>query len=693
MLTDEACRRPPAPNRLQASASNLKAFLRPSRRVAAVALTLAAAAGHAALTPTEWSNRQTVVVAAPGLVRLAPPAQTFDAAQMSLADLRLLDPNGQEVAYLLDRDLSVRGPERAAAFAPKSVRSITENDTTQVLIETGTGGALEAVDLETPVPYFLKAAHVDVSNDGVQWTSAGAAVPLFRQFGAEHLRLRLPGKSAAFIRVTLDDFRSRTIAVTGARLRPAPTTPMPDLVPVGATITRRDEFAGETVLTVTLDGKNVPLGELALVTRDPLFMRRVTVAIREVRDAIPGERTVATGTVYRVALDGAPAQAELAIPLNFIPATRELLVHIHNGDSPPLAIDGVTARQNAVNLFFLAATAGSYQLLSGNAQAAPPRYDLAAFAGNLRSASAAGVTAGGLEPMPGYRPRESLAETPLPDIPLTGAPLDAQDWPVRRALTMARAGVQELELDPAALAQTRTDGADLRLLRAGNQIPYVLERPALARALTLTPVAAPDAKRPSMSVWQLTLPQPGLPLQRIALASTTPLFQRQFRIYEKIPGPDGGTVEKTLASGAWSRTPEPGVPETRVFDLPERLRSNTLWIESDNGDNPPIALGNAQVTYPVVRLIFKVADTDGFTLAYGNRKASAPRYDLSLVAVKLLTASRQGVQLDAAAPAPADQAGRFAGMNVSYLFWGALALVVVVLLVVVAKLLPKPPAA
>lgn len=670
----------------------MKRLPRNPPKLAGLALALAATALNAALTPTEWPNRQVIVVAAPGLVRLAPPAQTFDAAQMSLADLRILDPNNQEVAYLLDRDLSLRNPERAPAFSPRSFRSVTQGDTTQLVIETGTASSLEAIDLETAVPYFLKAAHVDVSDDGTDWNSAGAAVPIFRQFGAEHLRLRLPGKPAAFIRVTLDDFRSRTIAVTGAKLRPVPTTPPPDLVPVGATITRRDEFAGETVLTVTLDGKNVPLGELALVAKDPLFMRRVTVAVREVRDAIPSERVIASGTVYRVALDGSPAQADLAVPLTFTPSTRELLVHIHNGDSPPLAIEAVTARQSPVNLVFLAPAAGNYQLLSGNAQAAAPRYDLAALAGNLRHAHATVVTAGPLEPTPNYHARESLAEAPLPDIPLAGAPLDTKDWPFRRGLAIAKPGVQELELDPAALAQSRSDGGDLRLLRAGNQIPYILERPALARALTLTPVLTPDPKRPSVSVWRLQLPQRGLPLQRLALSSTTPLFQRQFRIYEKVSGADGGTVENTLASGAWSRTPEPGMPETRLFEVPDRLRSDVLWIEADNGDNPAITLGAVQATYPVVRLIFKVAETDGFTLAYGNRTASVPRYDLNLVAVKLLTASRQGVQLDPAPSAPADTAGRFAGVKVGYLFWAALALVVVVLLVVVAKLLPKPPA-
>ena len=195
-------------------------------------------------------------------------------------------------------------------------------------------------------------------------------------------------------------------------------------------------------------------------------------------------------------------------------------------------------------------------------------------------------------------------------------------------------------------------------------------------------------------MWRLSLPQSGLPLRRIVLTSSTPLFQRQFRIYEKRTNPNGVAYEATLAAGPWSRTPEPGVPENRVLELAEQLRSDTLWIETDNGDNPAIALDPVQVVYPVVRLIFKVAETDGFTLAYGNKQANAPRYDLSLVAVKLLTASRQVAQLpaDNLEAASSGSPSFLASINNTYIFWSALALVVVVLLVVVAKLLPKPPA-
>ena len=82
------------------------------------------------------------------------------------------------------------------------------------------------------------------------------------------------------------------------------------------------------------------------------------------------------------------------------------------------------------------------------------------------------------------------------------------------------------------------------------------------------------------------MPKAGLPLRSLVLTSATSLFQRQFRIFEKLTTQDGSPYEYTLASGQWSRTPEPGVPETRVFGLQDRMHSDTLWIETDNGDNP-----------------------------------------------------------------------------------------------------------
>lgn len=664
-----------------------------AKRLAAAVLLAGTLAASAAIVPTEWQHRQALEVSAAGLVKVPVPPATFDVAQPGLVDLRVVDPDGREVASLLDRELRFDEP----APPPRSVRAArfsaeATTDGVQLVIETGVPGKLAALELETANPFFLKAAHVETSADGREWQSVGPAEPVFRQFGAEQLALRLDGREASHVRVTLDNLRTRPVTFTGARIVPVPSraeAARPVTVSHPATIDRREEFAGETVLTVSLPGRHLPLAALGLDIQDPLFMRRVTVAVRDVQGTQSSERVIATGTVYRVSLDGSAPRTQLEVPVLAPAPDKLLLVHIHNGDSPPLTIPAVEAKMHPVSVLFRAASAGRHQLLSGNPQATPARYDLAAFAAELRAALAAVVVPGPLTSLPDYRPRETLAAAPLPEIPLSGAPLDTKGWSVRRSVRIASAGVQELELDPAALAGARSDFADLRLMQNGNQIPYVLERPALSRALDLSAVPDPDKKRPTVSRWRVALPQAGLPAQKLILTSTTPLFARQFRVMERIETPEGRTAEITLATGEWSRTPEPGVPETRIFDLPTRLRGDTLWLETDNGDNPPIALTSVGVTTPVVRLVFKVASQEGFELLHGRPSADAPRYDLSLVAARLLTAPRQVAQLDPAPAAPSKPA--FAGLDQRYLFWGVLILVIVALLAIVAKMLPKPP--
>ncbi|MDB6167729.1 MAG: hypothetical protein JWM88_593 [Verrucomicrobia bacterium] len=658
----------------------------------AVLLALAAAGKLSALAPTEWRQRQPFTVAAPGLTRIAVPAAVFDATQPGLADLRVIDAGGAEVACLLDTPPDPGAePEENRWVRPRFFRAARTDSGTQLVLETGAAGKLDAVELETSAPFFLHAAHVDISGDGREWKSTGPAVAVFRQFGAEQLRLSLGARVAAFVRITIDDVRSRPVAFTGARLqRVSSRPPPPELVPVGARIVRREEFAGETVLTVELDGKQLPLGRLGLVVQDPIFMRRVTVSVRKLHGSALEERVAGAGPLYRVALDGVSDRAGLGLPLGIEPPTRELFVHIQNGDSPPLRIDGVEVSQFPVNLLFIAPAAGSYFLLAGNPQASTPRYDLAGFAGDLRSAAAVTVTPGPPEATPGYHPREFLSGAGLPDAPFGGAALDAKAWAVRRPVALGQPGVQELELDAAALAHSRPDFADLRLLRAGKQVPYLLEQPALARSLPLEITAEADPKRPTASVWRARLPQTGLPLRRLTLSSTTPLFQRQIRVYEKITGPNGGTVAMPLTEGPWSRTPEAGTPETRVFELTERVRTRTLWIETENGDNPAIALASVRVTHPVVRLIFQATATDGLELVYGNKAANAPHYDLSLVAAKLLTSTRHEAKLaESDAAEDGDGGNVFSNLDPRLVFWGALALVVVSLLLIVAKLLPK----
>ncbi len=124
-----------------------------------------------------------------------------------------------------------------------------------------------------------------------------------------------------------------------------------------------------------------------------------------------------------------------------------------------------------------------------------------------------------------------------------------------------------------------------------------------------------------------------------------------------------------------------------LFTSPQ---GETLVLETDNGDNPAIMLTSVEAAYPVVRLIFK-PESGPIALYYGNREAQAPRYDLSLVAERMFIAEKNVATLGAEESLKGGTRTAL-GLNGGVWFWGALALVVVGLLVVVAKLLPKPPA-
>lgn len=647
-------------------------------------LALLGATRALALTPTQWLHRQDLVVAASGLVQVDIGDETFNAASPDLSDLRVVDPNGREVAVLFNR----HQPAAPKVVRPDTFKVTIGAGTTVITLETKETRGLESVTLETPAPFFMRPANVSTQFGR---SNSAQQTPIFREHGAERLTLPVPPFSDGRLTIQVFDGKESPLPFTGALLS-VRGGPEPALILSPAEVASRDEFAGETVCTVKLESRQLPLADLVIDAADPLFRRQVTITERVVTDGVPSERRLGSGPIFRVALENRPATEMLQVPFSANPAGAELLVHIANGDAPPLRVGRVVAKRRPVTLFFLAPGPGTYSLLTGNPQATSGRYDLEPFADQIKESEATAVIAGPVQAMPNYHPGEALqTKAPIPEIPLAGAPLDATGWSSRRPVQLAAPGVQELELDAETLARSREDFADLRLLRAGNQVPYILERTGLARSLKLPAQDVADAKRATVSQWKVTLPAAGLPLRSLVLTSTTPLFQRQFRIFERVAGSDGTTSDRALAGGEWTRTAQPGSPETQVFPLSDRLQTDTVWIETDNGDNAAIALGPVTVNLPVVRLVFKTAETDGFELAAGNATVGPPSYDLGLVAGRLLTASRTDAHL-AAVDAQPVRRNPFAHLNGGVLFWGALALVVFVLLVTVAKLLPKPPA-
>ena len=226
-------------------------------------------------------------------------------------------------------------------------------------------------------------------------------------------------------------------------------------------------------------------------------------------------------------------------------------------------------------------------------------------------------------------------------------------------------------------------------MHGSNQVPYIVERTSISRAIVPSVTMTNDAKEPRVSRWLLGLSQTNLPVTRLACVATTPLFQRDMGLYESGADERGQIFMRILGQSNWTRTPDSKNKEFGLA-LDQSPQTGSLILTTDNGDNPPLQLEQFKFFYPATRILFKAAPGEELSLYYGNASAAPPRYDLSLVAGQLLAADKNTASLvdEESLQKSSWHATEIAG-NANYFFWGVLALVVVVLLIVISLLLPK----
>jgi hypothetical protein len=637
-----------------------------------------------AALPSDWQHEQSFNMTAPGLVKFSLPAEILNAVRPALEDLRLYDDAGNELPFFIERPSPV-----ARVVQPAKLFQVSLNaNTTIITLETGLAQPLDGVSLETPAGSFIKAVRIEGSTDGQRWQTLATGQPIFREpSGASQLRVAVPPGVWRSLRLTVDDARTQPISFTGARIfaAAAEATPM-ELQP--ATIAERNENPGETRLTLNLGAANLDVASLRIETDEPLFTRLVTLAVSVVSEEAVREQTIGQGCVYRVAVEGQKASENLSVPLESRVPSRELILVIKNGDSPPLAIAGVRVERRPVNLVFLARAAGNFHLLMGNSRCPAPHYDLASLGADLKNVPVTPVKISALAANPDFRAPEALA-----GVELGGTALDVADWKFRKPVKISSGGAQQLELDLDVLAHAQPGFADLRVMHGSNQVPYIVQHTSISRALTPAVTLTNDAKQPKLSRWMIKLPQAGLPLTRLSCATRSALFQRKVTLYEELTDERGDQYRRNLGGAAWTQTPD---RKSREFALPlnERLQSDTLFLETENGDNPPIELEKFAVFYPATRVLFKAKAGDELFLYYGNPHVSAPSYDLNLVAGQLLAADKTMAALSGEEQLKKSswRENQVPGKG-GAIFWGILALVVVVLLVVISRLLPKvePP--
>jgi len=392
-------------------------------------LLVALAAAPAASDPPEvWTTRRPIAVPAAGaraFVEAPLDASVYAVAAPSLADLRLRERGGPDVAYVIRR---LDGhASRAEREVPLLDLVVTPFKQTRFVLDLGPRPGLHAgvrVHVGENASYFRVPVRVETSDDAKVWDVARASGFIYDVAGetrAMDTSVSYPPSRARWVRVTLEPFRGAPLPARGAAVRASEVVAEREEDVVPATIVERERDGARKVSRLVLDfGGRRPLDRIELDVTDRNFYRVITVEAADDRRLWHWAGSAAVSALE------APKRPERDTKVRLPETTaRYLRLTIQDQDDRPLEIIGARAAGVRRTLVFEALPGREYVLDYGNPRAVAPRYDVE------RTVRALGLT---------RLPQAALgAPIPLPPTPPPPRPpwLDAQPVAMWAAMAVA----------------------------------------------------------------------------------------------------------------------------------------------------------------------------------------------------------------------------------------------------------------
>lgn len=668
----------------------------PIRRILASGLLAAALPGAAAegVRPVSSPRHERAVLpGAPGPNRLdvdVPLLAGSEARSRSglLSDLRFHDAAGREVPYLL-----ISPGRSEPEWLPATLLPIAATKTASGF--EADLGALRRVDRlrvhGIPAP-FLKRLRLEGSGDRARWAVLVAEGTLFDlpEEGLARTVVAFPAGEHRFFRLVWNDAKSgRVPTPVRVEARAAGTGGAPETLRAEVSFERRESEPGRSRYRLRLPAAGLPLSALEVGVRSGNVLREARVLESRLADGRLVPYELGAATLRRAEREDAAA-AEMTITLT-PPTEAELELVVEDAGNPPLELAAVTALFEGLPWVYLESPDGAPLAARYGAPGLErPRYDLEAArpAVTRRGAPPPASASWGEE-----RPRPALvAEASAPPAVPAGAALERDAFRVSRPIPPGPPGLTALRLDAAVLAASPSL-ADVRIASAdGRQVPYLLETLGEPLVVRLPAPQRVDDPRPRggegtggrLSFHRIELPHEDLPASRLELTTTARVFARSVVLLrERLGGrPETAGTFTAIASSSWQSADPAREAPRLVLELPPGT-GGTLFVSIDDGDNAPLPLSRAALLLPAHRLRF-VREDGPLALLAGRPGLAAPRYDLELLAPRLLGAPATEVELaPEALPAVAPSAG-------SRVFWAALVGAVVALLVLLARLLRRP---
>jgi hypothetical protein len=639
-----------------------------------------------------WSHARAVSVAQAGaFASLTLPPELLARCRPDLADLRLVAADGRELPYVADR---ARPREVETRFAGRLLDVRRESKQWSAwTVELDPQRGFDTLLLTIPEADFAKSAKLEASDDRAAWRVLPADGGVFdRPWGGSRvhhtqLALRQPQR-ARYLRVTLDDTRSRPVNVTAVEATSARWLPEASWTRAA---TLRALAPGSGTSRYALEGVDgLPFETVTLDSTDAAFSRRARLLEITSRNGRRQESALGEAELYRVRVPDAALAAEaLRLPVR-APSGGELVLELRDEDSPPLRGLRVTVGAAATRLLF-APEPGPLLLYYGNPLTRLARYDLESHRNRIAVAAPfAPAQLGPERPNPRFR-----APVPLAFTPVRGAALEPQRWARQRAFTVAqREDLYSVTLEATDLGALRPDLADLRVADdQGRQVPFLVEADAATRRVELKLESERARSRHVVTMPRVDGEPAELPASALELDVPGAFFSRPLRVLDPRAQGRGEPGGRVVAATTLARSGrEEGAKAPLEVSLDGR-RYPELVLQLDEGDNAPLRIERARALVRVPRLVFKAAP-GRYRVLLGNREAAPARYDIAELRHEFLTYSAVPIEPEPLAPNPSRRRAWSDYVNdapPTLLLWGTLLLAVVALLVVTARVLQKPP--
>jgi len=609
-----------------------------------------------------------IVPAHAGPNRVDPDVELLAHARSDLSDLRLFDANGREVPYLLIAPAS-REPRWTDGRVLPVARTKTTSGFELDLDSVFTVDRMRIDGIATP---FLKRARLEGSGDRAHWTMLADDATIFDLPDDKLRNIEIAFEPGAYryLRVTWNDRNSAVVTHVGgasARLHDANTPSEPMRVPL--TFRKISSEPQKSRYHITLPGAQLPIAAIeAAVTNGEVF-REASVYQPSLEGGRIIPQMLGTSTLKRAERFGGVA-ADMGVKIQH-PSGVDLELVVDDGNNPPLAITSIDARLEPLPWLWFESTDGSpITARYGDAQLSAPRYDLEASRATIAKSTPPPARWEGT----GKTASNASAETTTM-ASFRGAAVDRNDFRYARTIPVAPAGVTKLALDADVLSRSRSI-ADVRIVDTKNQqVPYIAEYEASPLKLTLkVPERTADGK---LSRYTFELPYDTLPeYSRIVFTTSSHVFERGVTL--RLAADESHGREATvIGNETWSSSQPEAAPPVLAFSLPHAKK---VELVIDEGDNASLPITSATIDIPAVSLRFYNPGSP-LTLLYGNARASAPQYDLALLAPRVLGEPARDLTLGATAGAAKEEAALDAKI-----FWGALAVATIILLAILARL-------